>query len=122
MQKILLIEDDPLLVDIYSTKLKQAGFEVAVEMRGEKALQMVEEIKPDLVMLDVVLPHVNGWEILQALKKSEQTKGVKVMILSNLGQKEEIEKGLKLGAEQYLIKAHYTPSQVVEEVKKVIGG
>ena len=121
MQKILLIEDDPLLVDIYSTKLKQAGFEVAVEMRGEKALQMVEEGKPDLVMLDVVLPHVDGWEILQALKRSEQTKGIKVIILSNLGQKEEIEKGLQLGAEQYLIKAHYTPSQVVEEVKKIIG-
>lgn len=119
-KKILLIEDDPLLIDIYGAKLKHAGFEIVVETQGEKALQAVATEKPVVVMLDIVLPHVDGWEILQSIKRSKEMENVKVMILSNLGQKEEIEKGLKLGADQYLIKAHYTPSQVVEEVKKLI--
>lgn len=118
-KKILLIEDDPLLVDIYTTKLEQEGFKVMALTRGEKALETIEKEKPDLVILDIVLPHVDGWEILQSLKQSDKTKGTKVMILSNLGQKEEIEKGLKLGADQYLIKAHYTPSEVAQEVIKL---
>jgi len=121
MKKILLVEDDPLLIDIYTTKLKEAGFETVVVDRGERALQAVEQQKPDLVLLDVVLPHVDGWEVLRAIKESETVKDTKVVILSNLGQKEEIEKGLTLGAARYLIKAHYTPSQAVEEVKKLIG-
>ena len=121
MKKILLVEDDPLLIDIYTTKLKEAGFETVVVDRGERALKAVEQQKPDLVLLDVVLPHVDGWEVLRSIKESETLKDTKVIILSNLGQKEEIEKGLTLGAERYLIKAHYTPSQAVEEVKKLIG-
>ena len=121
MKKILLVEDDPLLIDIYTIKLKGAGFEVTVLDRGERVLKLIEEQKPDLVILDVVLPHVDGWEILRAIKESKTVRDTKVMILSNLGQKEEIEKGLALGANRYLIKAHYTPSQAVAEVQKLIG-
>src|SRR3989338_8086617 len=110
MKKILLVEDDPLLIDIYSMKLKQSGFEVRVVENGEKALEAVEEQKPDLVLLDIVLPHIDGWDILESLRASETLKGIQIVILSNLGQKEEIAKGLRLGAAKYLIKAHYTPS------------
>ncbi|MCL0036674.1 response regulator [Dehalococcoidia bacterium] len=80
----------------------------------------LNERKPDLLLLDIVLPNVDGWEILREIREDSNLKDLKVVILSNLGQKEEVEKGFKLRAVKYLIKAHYTPTEVVEEVKKII--
>ena len=120
MSKILLVEDDPFLVDIYSQKLKKAGFEVGVVTDGSKVLNAIKEQKPELLMLDIVLPEMDGWEILEELSKDSQFSTLKVMVFSNLGQKAEVEKGMKLGAVKYLIKADYTPSEVVEEVKKLL--
>ncbi len=120
MKTILLIEDDPLLIDIYTTKLKKAGFGVEVSTGGEEALSKIKEEQPDLILLDIVLPRLNGWEILSKIKSEKTSKDLKVVILSNLGQKSEVEKGLGLGAIKYLIKAHYTPSEVVKEIKKLI--
>ncbi len=120
MKTVLLVEDDPFLIDIYTTKLKEAGFLTEVAATGEEALSKVKEKKPTLMILDIVLPKVDGWEILRRVKAEKNSKDLKVIILSNLGQKEEVEKGMKLGAAKYLIKAHYTPSQVVEEIKKII--
>ena len=117
---ILLIEDDPLLIDIYSTKLKESGFEVTVAEDGEKGLKSLEGTMPDLVLLDIVLPKQNGWEVLSKIRQNDRFKGLKVVLLSNLGQKEEIEKGLSLGADRYLIKAHFTPTQVVQEIQKLL--
>ena len=117
---ILLIEDDPFLIDIYTTKFREANFEVEVVEDGEKALTSLKERKPDLLLLDIVLPNVDGWEILREIREDSNLKDLKVVILSNLGQKEEVEKGFKLGAAKYLIKAHHTPTEVVEEVKKII--
>ena len=105
-----------------TTKLKESGFEVYVVDHGEKALAEIEKVKPDLVLLDIVLPHMDGWDILENVKANEHLASTEVVILSNLGQKEEIEKGMKLGAARYLIKAHYTPSQIVQEVVNLIGG
>ncbi len=121
MKSILLIEDDPLLIDIYTTKLKEAGFEVEVATDGDTGLRFLKEKKPDLLLLDIVLPHIDGWEVLRTIKnKPSPFKDLKVVILSSLGQKSEVEKGLKLGAIKYLIKAHYTPSEVVKEIQKII--
>ncbi|OHA72786.1 MAG: hypothetical protein A3A27_01120 [Candidatus Wildermuthbacteria bacterium RIFCSPLOWO2_01_FULL_47_18] len=117
---ILLIEDDPLLIDIYSTKLKESGFEVTVAEDGEKGLKSLEGTMPDLVLLDIVLPKQNGWEVLSKIRQNDRFKDLKVVLLSNLGQKEEIEKGLSLGADRYLIKAHFTPTQVVQEIQKLL--
>ena len=119
MKKILLVEDDPLLIDIYTTKFKERGFDVMVVNRGEKVLEIVRGKKPDIVVLDIVLPHQDGWSVLSQIKEDKNLKSTKVVVLSNLGQKEEVEKGLKLGAAQYIIKAHYTPSQVVQEIEKL---
>ena len=118
--KILLAEDDPLLIDIYSTKLTEKGFDVVVANSGNKVFDMLCKEKPALILLDIVLPHMYGWEVLEQIKKDPSTKDTKVIILSNLGQKEEIDKGMQLGAEKYLIKAQYTPSQVVKEVQEVL--
>ena len=142
MKSILLVEDDPFLIDIYTTKLKESGFSIEVATSGEEGLKKLREKKFDLLVLDIVLPKIDGWEILEKIKdqasersegeeedevlfaqqraKSKNLKGLKIIILSNLGQKEEVEKGLSLGAEKYLIKAHYTPNEVVEEINKVL--
>jgi len=119
MKKIVLVEDDPFLIDIYTLKIKEAGFEVQAVEDGDKALSALEKEKPDLLLLDIVLPNCDGWEVLKRVREKEQFKDLPVIILSNLGQKQEVEKGLDLGAVKYLIKAHYTPTEVVEEVKKI---
>ena len=119
MAKLLLVEDDTFLIDIYSTKLKENGYEIFVVSDGEQVLPKMEEVNPDIVLLDIVLPGMDGWEILRKIRQNEKFNDTKVVILSNLGQKNEIDKGIKLGATKYLIKAHYTPSEVVEEIKKV---
>lgn len=125
MKSILLVEDDPFLIDIYTTKLKAAGFKIEVAENGEVGLRKIKELSPDLLILDIVLPHIDGWEILRKIRQEKLAKrkgksDMKIIVLSNLGQKAEVEKGLKLAADKYLIKAHYTPTEVVEEIKKTI--
>lgn len=120
MKTILLVEDDPFLIDIYKNKLKEVGFEIETVEDGEKVLDKMKEKKPDLMLLDIVLPNVDGWEILKKIRTDTNLKDLKVIILSNLGQKDEVEKGIELGATKYLIKAHFTPSEVVEEIKKLL--
>jgi len=134
VKQILLVEDDPFLIDIYTTKLKRAGFKIEVASDGSDALRKLNEERFDLLVLDIVLPKIDGWEILEKIKNrssaeakvkmrtksSSPLKDLKIVVLSNLGQKGEVEKGLKLGAIKYLIKAHYTPSQVVAEIKQLL--
>jgi len=123
MKSILLVEDDPFLIDMYTTKFKEAGFSVKVASNGKEGQRLLDEEKFDLLVLDIVLPKVDGWEILSKIKNQKSNnknlKDLKVVVLSNLGQKGEVEKGLKLGAIKYLIKAHHTPSEVVDEIKRV---
>lgn len=119
MKTILLVEDDPFLIDIYTTKFKEAGFEMSVAEDGEEALRKIQEEKPDLLLLDIVLPRIDGWEMLEKIK-NQNLKGFKIVVLSNLGQKDDIEKGIKLGADRYLVKAHLTPSEVVEEIQTIL--
>ena len=120
MKQILLVEDDPFLIDIYTTKFKEMGFVIDVAQDGSQALRKILENDIELVLLDIVLPHVDGWEILKKIREEKDLKDLKVVILSNLGQKSEVDKAFALGATKYLIKAHYTPSEVVEEVKKIL--
>ena len=120
MKSILLVEDDPFVVDIYTKKLTEAGFSVEVTQDKEETLKKISERKPDLMILDIVLPNIEGWDLLKEIKEDLSFRDIKVAILSNLGQKDDVERGLKLGAERYFIKAHYTPTQVVEEIKKML--
>ena len=124
MKSILLVEDDPFLIDIYTTKIKESGFSVEVAKEGEEAFKKLTGSKFDLLILDIVLPQVDGWEVLERIKNQraevKNLEKLKIIVLSNLGQKEEVEKGLRLGASKYLIKAHFTPSEVVEEIKEVL--
>ena len=116
-KKILIMEDDKFLSEMYSTKLKEAGFEIIAADDGEEGLRLIKEKMPDLVLLDIVLPRMDGFEVLQNLKKDKSLKDILVVALTNLGQKEEVEKGISLGADDYIIKAHFTPTEVVAKVK-----
>jgi len=117
---ILFVEDDPFLIDIYKKKLGEAGYDIVLAENGEAALKTIETTAVDLLILDIVMPKTDGWETLRQLKAHPKMQKCKVMIFSNLGGKAEVEKGLQMGADKYLIKANYTPSQVVNEVEKML--
>ena len=116
---ILLVEDDPFLIDIYKDRLTEQGFSIEVARKGEEIFDKLKK-KIDLILLDIVLPDISGWDILEKIKSDNRFKKIPVIILSNIADKEEIDKGLKMGAEKYLVKAYYSPSQVLKEIKKVV--
>ena len=120
MQSILLVEDDPFLVDIYKRKLKDFGFDVVVSKNGLDALRKLEKRKFDVVLLDIVLPDLDGWDVLAKIRNNPRLKSMKVVILSNLGQQDDVKRASELGVSRYLIKAHYTPSEVAKIIKDTL--
>lgn len=118
---ILLVEDDIFLANIYKTKFTMEGFEVIHADNGESAIVEANRKKPDIILLDILLPKKDGFAVLTELKKeNSEVKDIPVILLTNLGQKDDVEKGLEMGAEDYLIKAHFKPSEVVEKVRKIL--
>jgi len=120
-KKILIVEDDTFLRELISQKLSNEGYDITEAADGEQGLKELEKEKPDLILLDLILPGLDGFEFLSKLKEDAQLSGVPVIILSNLGQKDDIEKALQMGADDYLIKAHFTPGEIVNKVKGVLG-
>jgi DNA-binding response OmpR family regulator len=119
-KKILIIEDDKFLRQLITQKLLKEGYDVLEAIDGEEGLKKVKEEKPDLVLLDLILPGIDGFEALSQMKKEDSLARIPIIILSNLGQKEDVERGLNLGAVDYLIKAHFTPGEIIEKVKKAL--
>lgn len=120
-KSIVLVEDDTFISGMYQTKLASLGFSVEVKEDGEAAWERLsQDPLPDLVLLDIVLPKKDGFEILEGLRKEDRTKNLPIILLTNLGQKPDVERGIKLGADDYIIKAHFTPSEVVDKIKKVL--
>lgn len=119
-KEILLVEDDKFLRELLARKLRNEGFEVLEAIDGNEAIELAKSKKPILILLDLILPGKDGFEVLSEIKKEPETKEIPVLILSNLGQREEIEKGLKLGAFDYFVKAHTSPGEIVEKIRKVI--
>lgn len=117
-KKILIIEDDKFLRELIARKLSDEGFEALEAIDGEEGIKKIKEEKPDLILLDLILPSIDGFEVLSRMKEESNT--IPVIILSNLGQKEEVEKGLKMGAVDYLIKAHFTPGEIIEKIKNIL--
>lgn len=118
--KILIIEDDKFLRELITRKLTDEGFSIIEAVDGEDGLKKIKESKPDLVLLDLILPSIDGFEVLSKIKADASIASIPIIILSNLGQKEEVEKGLKMGAVDYLIKAHFTPGEIIEKIKNVL--
>ncbi len=120
-KKILLIEDDEFLSDMYKTKFDSEGFFVTLAQDGELALNLLKGgLKPDVVLLDVVMPKMNGIEVLKKIKEMEGSENINVVMFTNMGQKEDIDKAMSLGASGYIVKANFTPSEVVVEVNKIL--
>ncbi|MFA5124518.1 MAG: response regulator [Patescibacteria group bacterium] len=117
---ILIVEDDVFLADLYKTKFALEGFKVTVAYDGERGWETAKKGSPDIILLDLVLPKMSGFDILKSLKADSKLEKIPVILLTNLSQKSDVEKGLKLGAKDYLIKAHFMPSEVVEKIKKLI--
>jgi DNA-binding response OmpR family regulator len=119
-KKVLIIEDEKDLRFFIARALKEEGFEVIEAIDGEEGIEKAKKEKPDLILLDLLLPGISGYEVLIRIKKDPELEIIPVLILSNLGQQEEIEKGLKLGAVDYLIKANFTLDEIIERIKKII--
>ena len=119
-QRILVIEDDSFLLKMYEAALSREGFEVLSTADGQTGLKLAKEKKPDLILLDLILPRLDGFAVLKRLKKDQATSGIPVLILSNLGQEADIERGLKLGASDYLIKTEHTVKQVGEKIRQTL--
>lgn len=119
-KKILIVEDDKFLRELIAQKLIKEGYDIAEAVDGEKGIKSVKEEKPDLILLDLILPGIDGFEVLAEIKEDPVLSQIPVIILSNLGQKDDIERGLKIGAVDYLIKAHFTPGEIIEKIKAVL--
>lgn len=119
-KKVLIVDDDAFLSGIYATKLELEGFEVIAARDGEEGMKAVLKEKPDIVLMDVLMPKLDGFEALKRIKADPETQDIPVIMLTNLGQKEDVEKGLQEGASDYLIKAHFVPAEAVEKIKVVL--
>ncbi|PJB99377.1 MAG: response regulator [Candidatus Nealsonbacteria bacterium CG_4_9_14_0_8_um_filter_35_12] len=117
---ILIVEDDKFLRELIAQKLLKEGYNISEAIDGEEGIKKIKTEKPDLILLDLILPGVDGFEVLSRMKADEKLAEIPVIILSNLGQREEIERGLKLGANDYMIKAHFTPREIIDKIKTVL--
>ena len=120
-QKILLIEDEKVLGEILLNKLLSSGYDASWETDGESGIQKMNTMKPDLVLLDIVMPKKDGYEVLEEMRKDVDLKNIPVVIISNSGQPVEISRILELGAKDYIVKAQFSPDEVLEKIRKYIG-
>ena len=120
MPKILIAEDDKLLVGVFKTKLKERGYESDVVTTGQELIDKLDEINPDLLMLDIFLPEKNGFEALEEIKRSEKGKDLPVLIVSNLDQKGIVARGLKLGAVDFVVKTEVELEEVMAKVDEIL--
>lgn len=118
--KIVLVEDDQFLSKILAFRLKDEGFDVVLASDGQEAIIVIKKERPDVVLLDLLLPKKSGFEVLEEIKFDDTVKQIPVIILSNLGQRTDIDKGLKLGASDYLVKANFSIEDIILKIKEHI--
>ncbi|MBI2046294.1 MAG: response regulator [Parcubacteria group bacterium] len=119
--KVFIVDDDTFLLDMYALKFTEVGFEVRAAGSGVEALDKLSEgFVPDIILLDIVMPGMDGFELLKNIKDKQLAASAKIIILSNIGQEADIERGKKLGANGYIVKASVTPTEVVEKVKETL--
>lgn len=118
--KILIVEDDNFLIKAYQIKFERAGFNVFIALDGDEGLKMAKKEKPALIVLDLMLPKMNGFEFLKIIKNDNDMKDIPVVALSNLGQKADQEKAISLGAVEYFIKTEHTLEEIIEKISKYI--
>ncbi len=118
--RVLLVEDDDFLRKICKTKLEREGLNVSVAVDGKEAFEKIMKTDPQIVLLDIIMPVMDGFEVLKRVKENPSKSSIPIIMLTNLGQESEIKKGFKLGAEDYIVKAHFTAGEIVEKVKEIL--
>lgn len=118
--RILVVEDDKFLRSILSARLMREGFTVEEAVDGSEALKKIEEFQPKLILLDLVMPDIDGFEVLKRMRENDALSKIPVLVLSNLGQDEDIRRAKDLGAKEYLVKAYFTPSEIVARAQKIL--
>lgn len=118
-KRILIVEDDNFVAEVYLAKLSEMGYETVLAQNGEEGLVELKKGKIDLILLDILMPIMNGIEMLEEVKKNEEWKNIPVILLTNIGEKESIQKVRDMGVKNYLIKSHFTPAEVIEKVESV---
>lgn len=120
-KKILIIEDEEIILDLLKRKLSSEGYEISLARDGDEGLKVMKEMKPDIIVLDVVMPKMGGFEVMEEMGKNPDLKKIPVIIVSNSGQPVEIDRAKELGAKDWLIKTEFDPQEVVDKVVKQIG-
>ncbi len=120
-KKILLVEDEEIMINLLEKKLSQEGYDVTVARNGEEGLRVMGEINPDIVLLDIIMPKMGGFEVMEEMNKDPGLKKIPVVIISNSGQPVELDKAKELGAKDWLIKTEFDPQEVIDKVVKQIG-
>ena len=120
MEKIIIVEDDPMISEIYQRKFSSSGFEVFTCDSGEQALALAKKNSADMILLDLLMPKMDGFEVIRNLRGGGYDEDIKIIVFSNFSQREDREKALKLGANGFIVKSEYSPSQLVEEVKRIL--
>lgn len=117
-KKILLVEDEEIIIDLLQRKLTQEGYEVFLAKDGEEGLKKMKETKPNLVLLDIIMPKMGGFEVMEEMQKDKELKKIPIVVISNSGQPVELDRAQKLGAKDWLIKTEFDPKEVIEKVKR----
>ena len=120
-KKILIIEDEEIVIDLLQRKLIKEGYETSVARDGQEGLKNMKEVKPDLILLDIIMPKMGGFEVMEEMAKDKELKKIPVIVISNSGQPVELDRAQKLGAKDWLIKTEFDPQEVIDKVKKHIG-
>lgn len=118
--RVLIVEDDKFLRDLILQKLQREGFDTIPALDGEEGLKLAKEKKPDMILLDLILPGLDGFEVLRQVKADANTKPIPVIVLSNLGQKEDMDRAFAGGAEDFMVKANFTPGEIIAKIKQVL--
>lgn len=117
-RKILIIEDEKLILELIHKKLANENYDVSVARDGEEGLKKLKEVQPDLVLLDIVMPKMDGFEVLEEMRKDKELQDINVIVISNSGQPVELDKARELGADDWLVKAEFDPQEVIDKVKE----
>ncbi|MBZ9572652.1 response regulator [Patescibacteria group bacterium] len=120
-KKILIIEDEEIIYSLLQKKLTGGGYEVSIAKDGVEGLEKMKTVKPDLVLLDIIMPQKGGFEVMEEMQRDENLKDIPIIVISNSGQPVELDRAKELGAKDWLIKTEFDPQEVLEKIKKQIG-
>lgn len=118
MKKILIVEDEEIILELLQRKLRQEGYEISIARDGKEGLEVMKEVKPDLILLDIIMPKMGGFEVMEAMQEDPELKQIPIIVISNSGQPVELDRAQRLGAKDWLIKTQFDPQEVIDKVKK----